>query len=341
MRLAGPKTGLSQIFQMKITPLLGLLSFWSSLFGYEAKMRVVDETGAPVQGVNVAIEFTAARQEQSVTYHGTTGKDGTFSAQGQSLLEVYMEAKKLGHYDSRVYGLSPKKDHDLVITIPRVLSPGPLYAIRANPGIPVQNEWLGYDFASADWIAPYGKGKIADILFRFKNQFKGYDDSVRDLRDEIASSKRGYAARKEEWTEEKFKRDAGKWDAELEISFPGDKEGLFEEARFLAFSRLKLPHAAPEEGYVSTWRYTSKTYSPPTARDNVGFFVRSRVKLDAKGKIVSANYAKIVGDIYCAATGVLRFTYYYNPQANDRNLEFDPKRNLFAKDKPGANVSDP
>ena len=326
---------------MKIILLLCLLSFWSSLLGYEVKMRVVDETGAPVQGANVTIEFVASRQEQSVACRGTTGKEGTFSAQGRSLLEVYMEAKKSGHYDARVYRLSPKKDHDLVIVIPRVLNQVPLYANRANPRIPVQNEWLGFDFEAADWVAPHGKGKVTDIRFRFKNQFKGYDDSVRNLADEIASSRRGYAARKEEWTDEKFKRDAGKWDADLEISFPGEREGLFEETRFLAYGKLKLPHTAPAEGYVSTWHYTSKTYSPPTARDNVGFFLRTRVKLDAKGNIVSANYAKIVGDIYCAATGVLRFTYYYTPMANDLNLEFDPKKNLFPADIPGANVYDP
>ena len=33
---------------MKITLLLGLLSFWSSLFGYDVKIRVVDDQGAPV-----------------------------------------------------------------------------------------------------------------------------------------------------------------------------------------------------------------------------------------------------------------------------------------------------
>ena len=326
---------------MKPMIIIAAFSFWSALFGFEAKMRVVDDTGAPVQGADVAIEFVAPRQEQSVTYRGTTGKEGAFSAQGQSLIEVYMEAKKSGHYDARVYGLSPKKDHDRVVVIPRVLNPVPLFANETYPRIPAQNEWLGYDFEVADWIAPHGKGKVADIRFKFRNEFKGWEDNVKNLDEEIAFSKRAYAARKEEWTEEKFKLSAGKWDATLDISFPGEKEGLFEETRFLAYSQLKLPHKAPAEGYVPTWRYTSKTYSPPTTRDNVGFFLRTRVKLDEKGNILSANYAKIMGDIHCAATGVLRFTYYYNPKANDRNLEFDPTKNLFPAGLPGANVNDP
>lgn len=326
---------------MKNIFLLGLLSFWPSLFGYEVKIRVVDDRGAVISGASVKIVFVRFRNGADIEHDGLTNKDGIFSASGRGEHSVFVAASKSGHYLSSLQRLPKDKNLDLVVVIPRILNPAPLFVNETSPRIPVQNEWLGYDFEAADWIAPYGKGKVADIRFRFKNQFKGYDDSVRNLTDEIASSRRGYAARKEEWTEEKFKRDAGKWDAELEISFPGEKEGLFEETRFLAFSQLKLPHVAPEEGYLSTWRYTSKTYSPPTARDNVGFFVRTRVKLDAKGNIISANYAKIAGDIFFAATGVLRFTYYYNPQANDRNLEFDPKRNLFAKDKPGANVNDP
>lgn len=326
---------------MKPMLIIAAFSFWSALFGYEAKMRVVDDTGSPIQGANVAIEFVAPRQEQSVIYRGTTGKEGAFSAQGQSLLEVYMEAKKSGHYDARVYGLSPKKDHDQLIVLPRILNPAPLYANRANPGIPAKNEWLGYDFEVADWVTPHGKGKVADIQFRFRNEFKGWKDNVKNLDEEIAFSKRAYAARKEEWTEEKFKLTTGKWDAELEISFPGEKEGLSEETRFLDYSALKLPHNAPGEGYVPTWRYTANSYSPPTARKNVGFFLRTRVKLDEKGDIVSANYAKLMGDIYCAPTGVLMFTYYFNPTANDRNLEFDPKKNLFPANFPGANVNDP
>jgi hypothetical protein len=48
-----------------------------------------------------------------------------------------------------------------------------------------------------------------------------------------------------------------------------------------------------------------------------------------------------MGDFRHDARGGLIFTYYYNPTANDRNLEFDPKKNLFPASLPGANVNDP
>ncbi|MEZ5415708.1 MAG: hypothetical protein R3F03_15480, partial [Opitutaceae bacterium] len=66
-----------------------------------------------------------------------------------------------------------------------------------------------------------------------------------------------------------------------------------------------------------------------------------RVVLDDDGSVVSANYSKVMGDIYVSHTGVLRFTYYFNPTPNDRNLEFDPKRNLFPKDRDGTNNLSP
>lgn len=333
---------------MKPMLIIAAFSFWSTLVGYDVRMRVVDDTGAPVQGANVAIEFVAPRQEQSVIHRGTTGEGGAFSAQGQSLLEVYMEAKKAGHYDARVYGLSPQKNHDLVVVIPRVLNPVPLYAWDSRLGrsgralhFPVQSEWLGYDFEAADWVEPHGRGKVADVRFKFRNEFKGWKDNVKNLNEEKAFSKRAYAARKEEWTEERFRLSTGKWDAELEISFPGEKEGLCEETRFLDYSQFKLPHSAPVEGYVPMWRYTTNSYSPRTARENVGFFLRTRVKLDEKGRIVSANYAKVVGDLQLDARGFVMFAYYFNPTPNDRNLEFNPKKNLFPANVPGANVNDP
>jgi len=56
--------------------------------------------------------------------------------------------------------------------------------------------------------------------------------------------------------------------------------------------------------------------------------LRTRVKADDAGKIIEAHYAKIVGPLrFTQAT--LGFTYYFNPTASERNLEFDPRRNLL------------
>lgn len=304
-----------------------------SLFGFDIKMRVVDDEARPVTEAHAGISFVMYRQGTDVEYDGKTDKNGFFGANGAAKHSVYVEANKPGHYEARVDRLPKDNDLDLTVVIPRIIQPIPLYARRADAVIPTQNEWLGYDFEIGDWVAPIGLGKFTDIRFKFRNEFKGWRLSDKNM---VHSRQVNSTS-----TEEEIRNFYGKWDGELEISFPGAKEGLFEELRFLKYSQLKLPHQAPLEGYGPTWRYTDNSYSPPTTREQVGFFLRTRVKLDAQGNIISAHYTKIMGDIRLAAQGSLHFTYYFNPTANDRNLEFDPTKNLFPTNHSGAHIIDP
>jgi hypothetical protein len=328
----------------------------AGLFSQEAKhikIHAIDETGIPVANAKAEIAFVLGSDADD--HVGLTDVNGIFSAHGNPLVGVYLEVSKGGYYtahldNTRSDPLPPGNNVEITFTLPHVLRPTGLYAnfsydaVRGHAlRIPVQNEWIGYDFEVSDWVAPYGKGKTTDIRFRFSNAFRGYSDYIKNLDDAMAQAKRAYAARHEEWTEEKFKITAGKWDAILEISFPDEQEGIREETdQFLAYSQLKMPHEAPVDGYQPTWRYSINSYSPTTLRDNAGFFLRTRVKVDKSGKIVSANYAKIMGDFHFSpANGGIRFQYYFNPVPNDRNLEFDPKKNLFSAGFPGANVNDP
>jgi hypothetical protein len=54
-----------------------------------------------------------------------------------------------------------------------------------------------------------------------------------------------------------------------------------------------------------------------------------RTVVDEKGEIKSAYYGKIIGDIQFWGNRRMRFAYCLNPTPLDRNMEFDPKRNLF------------
>jgi hypothetical protein len=325
-----------------------IFSFTSLLMAYEVRVNAVDETGAPVVGAAASVYFLHPREDDQRS--GLTDAGGLFSAKGSGTLGVGVMAQKPGHYSARIDLLSKNSDHQLKLVLPRVLNPTPLYAWRTSgwmppPAFPVHGAWCGFDFEAADWVAPHGRGKTADILFRFKNEFKGWDEIAysRGLPEKYFEELRKlHVARNEEFSFENFKIIAGRWDGVLEISFPGEGGGILEEKGFLAYSKLKMPHMAPADGYVSGWRYTSNNYSPRTYRDDVGFFLRTRVKLDKDGKVVSANYAKVVRDLRLdAAIGAVAFAYYFNPTPNDRNLEFDPKKNLFPKDTKGTEVYDP
>lgn len=326
---------------------LVVLLLFGQLLGYEVKMRVVDDTRAPVAGA--AVEVLFVNSSGSDVREGRSGSDGTYAASGRGSNSVMLRAEKVRYYPAQVEGLSKDMNHDIEVVLPRILNPVALFAWDTRMGnavrFPVQGEWLGFDFEAADWVAPHGKGKTADILFRFRNEFKGWDDDLRypeDMEKAVAISKEGCAVKKVEWSMDLFRRDFGKWDGVLEISFPGEKEGLVETTKFLSYSRFKMPHSAPLEGYVPSWRYEDRSYRSWSARKDKGFFLRTRVLLDKQGNIVSANYAKVMGDFFLDAKhSCVSFAYYFNPTPNDRNLEFDPKKNLFPKDKPGSNVFEP
>lgn len=337
---------------MKPFNLIVLLGVFVQLFGYEVKMRVVDEKGEPVTGAMTKIIFIDNASERVDV--GVSGPDGRFSSRGRGTNSVMLKASKDGHYQARVEGLSKDTDHDIEVVLPRIINPISLFAMRINtahrrPGdemtFPVHNQWVGFDLEVADWVVPHGKGKVSDFLLRFTNDFKGFRSSRRTLDERIEIHKRLLSFSKEEWTEDKFKIHSGKWDGLVEMSFPGEGEGILEVKRFIDYSPMKLPHLAPDDGYSFTWKRTVNNYihsGTPNPLDRVGFFLRTRVKKDQQGRIISANYAKFVGTMNVIAnTGEVEFCYYFNPTPNDRNLEFDPKQNLFPKDKAGANVYDP
>jgi hypothetical protein len=323
---------------------LFLISLSWPLCGYEVTVRVVDDAGVAVAGSDVGVVFGSYGSED--INKGKSDKDGRYRATGRGNHSVMINVVKSGYYPAQLERLSRDKDHDVEVVLPRILNPVSMYALRnMSLKFPVQSEWLGFDFEAADWVGPYGKGKAIDILFRFRNEFKGWDDDIRypeDMEKAVAISKEGCAVKKVEWSMDLFRRDFGKWDAVMEVSFSGKEEGIYKTSQFLKYSQLKMPHSAPTEGYVPTWRYEGRSYKAKGYREDVGYFLRTRVRLDRDGNIASANYAKIMGDFLVATKGgQVAFTYYFNPVPNDRNLEFDPKKNLFPKDKPGSNVFEP
>ena len=321
-----------------------LILLCGQLLGYDVKMRVVDDTGASVAGA--AVEVLFVNSSGSDVREGRSGSEGTYAASGRGSNSVMLRAEKVGYYPAQVEGLSKDRNHDVEVVLPRILNPVPLYAMRlVGLKFPMQGAWLGFDFVAADWVAPHGKGKSADILLRFRNEFKGWDQSIEGhegLDREVKFSKEMYQAARIEWTMDKFRVDYGKWDGVMEISFPGEKEGLVEATKFLSYSLFKMPHSAPLEGYVPSWRYENRSYRSWSAREDKGFFLRTRVKLDKQGNIISANYAKVRGDFRLDAKhSCVGFSYYFNPNTNNRNLEFDLKKNLFPAELPGADVRHP
>ncbi|BET65272.1 hypothetical protein ASA1KI_01900 [Opitutales bacterium ASA1] len=304
---------------------------------HDLTLKVSDDTGRPLAGAQATIKFLKIGGED--VNSGPTDEKGEFSARTEMSLGTFLRAEKTGHYTAQLDNTGnfqiPQGTATVPLVLPRVIKPVALHAARVSSiKLPAQGEWLGYDLAAADWVPPHGKGKTADLRFKYSKEFTGwkYSDA------EMAESRRI----NKDQTEEQIRAYYGKWRGVLEVSFPGPKEGVAEEtARYWYYNEMRLPHSAPEEGYKPSLRYEANTYEPRQPEKLVGYYLRTRVRLDADGDIISANYAKIYGDLRFDARGTVSFWYYFNPTPNDRNLEFDPARNLFPQSMKGANVANP
>jgi hypothetical protein len=126
----------------------------------------------------------------------------------------------------------------------------------------------------------------------------------------------------------------------MAVKFTGEDNGLVEMPSNKS-DGIKI-RTAPEKGYksdylVSRGRDKNVKYFRTSDPDR-NFAFRIRTKKDKNGKIVSAYYGKIYGDIeikkllgQTVFVATPAFLYYLNPTPLDRNLEWDMKNNLCPK----------
>jgi hypothetical protein len=168
------------------------------------------------------------------------------------------------------------------------------------------NQPLGFDLEAADWVAPYGKGNVPDFIFTFTETVPFVDDQR-------------------------------PFDAALTITFSNKGDGILSVPTPInGGSELRLPRYAPESGFESTLvkhigRAAKGQPLETDVRDDENYLFRVRTVMNGTGHIKSALYGKIDGDINVWENRRLRFKYYLNPMPNDRNMEFDPERNLFGR----------
>ena len=283
-----------------------------------------------VEDVDVAISFNLPKTinpwdgTKDSVVKGKTAANGIFSASSSTLGNIHVAAVKEGYYRSSVdYSfktseeqlLRGEKWHPwnpiLDIRLRRKVEPVPLKAKRFyDIEIPQSDVPVGYDLLVGDWVAPYGKGGEPDLAFSLTRNYKSSSDYAFALTIATTGKHDGFA------------------------SIP--------DGDVIPQSELRFPRRAPEAGYVATNILVSQSSSTPTPiggdwfarvpREKF-FFLRVRTEVDDSGKTKKALYGKLIGPVECGLhdtkTGKLRLTYYVNPEPNDRNLEFDPGRNLF------------
>lgn len=315
---------------------------------YELIAEAVDEEGMPLEGISVMTGRLELEENSPVPMvNPVTTVPMQTDGNGKTVIRFRSAPEASGnvtffndaYYSTRQRvewarpdGFDGKtRKANVKAVIKPIRKPIPMYAYD-NSGamdkiamIPRLGKEYGYDLQLAEPLPPLGKGKVADFTFIVNGQHHG--NSVYDLKLDV--------------------RFRNLNDGVLEFITP-QRSAVTEPIQ--TGSHLISEYVAPVGGYQSKITRTLKRDGIETARNsNVdfhrNFYFRTRTVTDADGKIVSAHYGKIYGDFqfdaankdwgYLATLALV--TTYFNPTPNDRNVEFDPKRNLL----PGGNVMRP
>jgi hypothetical protein len=271
---------------------------------WAVKVTVVDEGGRPIEDADVLLTFLLS--EGANQYAGVTTEKGVVTAIRRGALQLIVEATKEGYYETFFKG--SQGSQEVIVVLREQKNPIPMYAKKSRlwkGKNDFEGKWVGYDLIASDYVPPYGKGLYADFEFN-----TNYD-----------------------------KQDMWNYRFDLSVRFPNEGDGLLPYKVKDYTSKLKSDYIAPDSGYERFLKYfeyrAGSDMAPDTNLDRSRkYYFRVRTKLDEDGDVISALYGKLYGEFP-------DLNYYLNPNENDRNIEFDPKQNLFLKLPPEERQFEP
>lgn len=317
--------------------LIAIIFLTSSVFAQhavptKATFVVRDDMGQAV--TNAAINGGFGDVSQSGArdrFKGFTDTNGMFVATGNAVLDVGARFRKDSYYqaitsvplDIRRRESGGRWDIEIPVLLKRVSNPIPMYVKRVdNPYVSafesVGKYCLGrtssYDIVKGAFLPPYGNGVVADIEFK--------------------------------WTMKIYSKDgdglAVDYDTRCEICMTnvadgisrGEPDGVVGGEGSSYISAYEAP-ADVYTNVITFYRNVRGAVAESNDDQHYLYYFRIRTQTNELGQLTNALYGKIYGQI----NG--NFTYYLNPTPNDRNMEFDPKRNLFTHLKPLELVNRP
>lgn len=292
------------------------------------RVTVTDGDGMPVSNAVVSLGFSAGHivfaRGRSYDYETRTDARGKAEIKFRGRSSQFgWDVKADGYYRSGPHDETLKvevtqvppmfytvtmleHEKERTATLWKRINPQPMYSYRLSEAVdftrkvPVKKGHYGFDLKLGAWLPPLGKGEVADFYY------------VRNIGEEPMSD--GSVA----WLE--FDDGCG--------AYFGKQTGCKEFpstycANTNAVFRNRLPFMFVKKDSDDKridWR--------DIATGDEYMVLRTRVKLDPDGKVIEANYSKILGPF--------RFGYavespcvVFNHRVNDPNLESDCRRNML------------
>lgn len=267
-------------------------------------VSVYGENGAPLDGVAVSGAFLQEVNDRTNSGIRTsrTGPDGKAVISGKEELYVDLTVIKEGYYESRKrVPVNKGNDINVDVLLRQKIEPISMYAKRMR--VTFQSPGAG----------------------RYLNFFEG--------RSSIDAAGAHIAMELE------LNREGGQgYSHKVGLKFVNEHDGVaFADVREnWSESKYKTGYSAPETPYENSLtvlknRVDGVGYSAVNL--GVPFYMRLDTEIDQDGNVVSAKYCKVWPGFQLfgglSDSPGIELTYYCNPVANSRNVEFDPERNMF------------
>ena len=275
------------------------------------KLHVLDEDNQAVENARVDMGFLLSHGGNR--FSALTDVDGYIEAADYGTYGQKIIINKDGYYQSKIrtgYG-----DQNLSMLLRKKKNPIAMYAKDSHIKLDKRNKSYGFDILKGDLVSSYGKGVISDIFIRFERSMKDFSN----------------------------------YKETLSVVFDNENDGLQKALinKDWQISEFKSDYYAPVSGYKRKMDFISAASNDlilKSTNKNKPLYLRIRTIIK-DNTIISAHYCKVFPGIEIygefSDTPTMRFTYYCNPTPNERNVEFDLKRNLLTDLKPEERVLEP
>lgn len=297
----------------------GLLAAWSSCLALTpntpitVRVQVHDPAGQPVEGATVMLHLPRYTGGPDQEERAPTDRTGIATLTGTVESEYFVSAKKDSYYDTTAARRFIVNDNDVKLYATGVqgfsleLKPvqDPIPMLLGGSGMdsilmPATTQPAGYDLEKGDWVAPWGKGVTADVMFQLSGTYVARED----------------------------------FDLTLTLTFTNPNDGIQSfDAPKESFSEFVFPYEAPLGGYGPSKAWHWRQTPTKTERDfspQIRYIFRVRTELNPDGTVKHALYGYFWRDIdfFPGKDKVgLRLNYGLNPTGT-RNLEVDKKNSV-------------